>query len=160
MIIKTEYGEFDITLCDKYKVTKYKDCILSSGVYDNHIYVREETHDDLEDVLDFRTDRKSLKIKAGTKIGIFNTGDEGDAEFGYRLDGEVLFTNDSILYHDVDRADLKGELSEWVVLLGEDKFINGAGEYSIITKDSSLDELNSFNSAINKEFDIIILSNS
>jgi hypothetical protein len=164
MIANFEYGDFDITLCDKYKITNYKDSVLNSGVYDGSIYVREET-DDLEEVFDYfstATTRKKVKLPSGTKIGFFNPGDHNyDTEDGgYRLDGEVIFKSKSKLYHDSGNDDCTGEVSSWVVMLDDEKFLYGGGEYSIITKENSEDELNKFNQAIGKSFDIIILSNS
>lgn len=163
MIANFEYGDFDITLCDKYKITNYKDSVLNSGVYDGSIYVREETHDDLEDVLEYMDPKREISVFSGTKIGIFNVADEYDEDLaygGYRLDGEVNFTNDSVIYNDATQNDYTGEVSKWVIMLGDNRFVADAGEYSIITKENSEDELNKFNQAIGKNFDIIILSNS
>lgn len=161
MIANFEYGDFDITLCKKYKIVDYKDSILHSGIHGKWIFVEEST-DDLEEALDFRTERKEFKVKAGTKIGIFNFADEYDEDLaygGYRLDGEVIFLNENTVYHD-GNDDCSGEVSEWVVMLNDNQFISNAGEYSIINELNSADELSKFNQAINKKFDIIILSNS
>jgi hypothetical protein len=159
MIANFEYGNFDITLCDKYKITNYKDCVLSSG----SVLTDEETHDDLEDVLEYMDPKRKLKVKSGTKVGIFYCEDEYDEDLaygGYKLHGEVNFTNDSVIYNNASNDDYTGEVSEWVIMLGDDRFVTSGGEYSIITKENSEDELNKFNQAIGKNFDIIILSNS
>ena len=159
MIANFEYGDFDITLCSKYKITNYKDCILSSG----SVLTDEETHDDLEDVLEYMNQKRELKVKSGTKVGIFFVADEYDEDLaygGYKLHGEVNFTNDSVIYNNASNDDYTGEVSNWVIMLGDDRFVTDSGEYSIITKENSEDELNKFNQAIGKNFDIIILSNS
>lgn len=162
MIANFDYGKYDITLCDKYKITNYKDSVLNSGVHDGWIFIKEETNEDLEDELEYMDPKRKLKVKSGTKVGIFNVADEYDdaAYGGYRLDGEVNFTNNSVIYNDASEDDYSGEVSSWVIMLGDNKFVTGAGEYSIITKKNSEDELNKFNQAIGKNFDIIILSNS
>ena len=101
--------------------------------------------------------KRELHVKSGTKVGIFFWDDDVD---GYKLHGEVNFTNDSVIYNDATQDDYTGEVSKWVIMLGDNRFVTDAGEYSIITKENSEDELNKFNQAIGKNFDIIILSNS
>lgn len=165
MIANFDYGNYDITMCDKYKITNYKNCVLNSGVYDNSIYVKEETYDSLEEVFSYFTPitpRKEVKLPSGTKIGFFNPGDHDydNEDGGYRLDGEVIFINDSKLYHDSSNEDCTGEVSSWVVMLDDERFMSGGGEYSIINRENSTDELNKFNQALGKDFDFIILSNA
>jgi hypothetical protein len=166
MIANFNYGNFDITLCNKYIATNYKDSVLMAGVQDDKyqtIYIREDD-DDLDDVLENMYVKNKIKVKSGTKVGMFNVADNGEyddnAYGGYRLDGEVEFTSNSRIYHDSTNKDCSGEVSVAIVMLGDDKYIGFHGEYSIITKENSEDELNKFNKAIGKEFNIIILTNS
>ena len=149
----TKYYDIDIVMFDKYEVTNYKDSVLSSG----SVLTDEETHDYLEDVLEYMNPKRELHVKSGTKVGIFFWDDDVD---GYKLHGEVNFTNDSVIYNDATQDDYTGEVSKWVIMLGDNRFVTDAGEYSIITKENSEDELNKYNQAIGKNFDIIILSNS
>jgi hypothetical protein len=156
MIANFEYGNYDITINKKYKITNYKDCILQSASN----LTKEETQDSLEDSLKEFSTKREIKVKSGTNIGIFYPDDDYDIdelEGSYKLDGEVNFTKKGLIYNDSYNENHSGDISKWIIVLGDDKFISD-GEYAIITKENNEDELNKFNKAINKKFDIIILS--
>jgi hypothetical protein len=155
MIANFEYGNYNITTNKKYKITNYKNCILQSG----SILTKEETQDSLEDSLKEFSTKREIKVKSGTNIGIFYPDDDiDDLEGAYKLDGEVNFTKKGLIYNDSYNENHSGDVSKWIIVLGDDKFISGYGEYVIITKENNEDELKKFNKAINKKFDIIILS--
>jgi hypothetical protein len=163
MLAKFDYGDYDVTLCGSYNVTKYKDSVLSSGVHNGDVYVREETYDSLEESLDFDPyERKKKRVRSGSSVGIFHPGDDYSDKFdgGFRLDAEIEFTNDSLIYHDATEKDCSGEITRLIVMLGDDKFLSFYGEYCIITERNSKDEFDLLNKTTGKNFDLIILTNS
>ena len=59
----TKYYDIDIVMFDKYEVTNYKDSVLSSG----SVLTDEETHDYLEDVLEYMNPKRNFMLNQELK---------------------------------------------------------------------------------------------
>ncbi len=148
-------GELDASLFQFYPRTK---CLLKI-TQDDSIYcynLRFESpklmfsgyQEVLVDVLtDFLVIYKGEMFDLGSEVHAIN-------------DQQLLISDREEAYNDATQNDYSGEVSQWVIMLGDNRFVTDSGEYSIITKENSEDELNKFNQAIGKNFDIIILCNS
>jgi hypothetical protein len=155
--VEMEYmGLVNFTIPDESEQKIYRNLVLKT----NTSLVSEST-DDLEESIEYLGEVQTLKLKKGDSVGFLYCADDFDDSIydtAYSLDAQITFINDGTIQHNGE-DDATGEVSSYVIMLNDKKFLSDSGEFSIITKkNQDKFELDNINKALGKDFKAIIWS--